>query len=64
MDNLYLTLPSNTKDFPMNTPADFCVRLPYPLDLDGDSELGLVEMQYPFSWDNVKGGTEKSNLDN
>ncbi len=64
MDNLYLTLPSNTKDFPTNTPADFRVRLPYPLDLDGDWELGLVEIQYPFSWDNVKGGTEKSNQDN
>ncbi len=48
----------------MNTPADFHVRLPYPLDLDGDWELGLVEIQYPFSWDNVKGGTEKSNQDN
>ncbi len=64
MDNLYLTLPSNTKDFPTNTPADFRVRLPYSLDLDGDWELGLVEMQYPFSWDNVKGGTDKSNQDN
>jgi len=56
MENLYLTLPSNTTDFPSNTTAEFRVRLPNPLELDGEWEMALVEIQYPYSWNNLNGG--------
>jgi len=64
MHNLYLTLPSNTEDFASNTTSEFRVRLPNALELDGEWEMGLVEMQYPYSWNNVKGGYSKSTQDN
>ncbi len=64
MDNIYLTLPSNTMDFPTNTPAEFRVTLPNSLDLNGEWELGLVEIQYPHSWNNLQGGTDTPNQDN
>ena len=64
MENFYLTLPSNTRDFDSNTTAEFRVRLPNPLELDGDWEVGLVEIQYPFSWNNLKGGHSIDTQDN
>ncbi len=64
MDDIYLTLPSNTMDFPTNTPAEFRVALPNSLELNGEWELGLVEIQYPYSWNNLQGGTDTSKQDN
>ena len=52
----YLTLPSNssTDYFLNNTLASFTTRLPQMLDLDGSWEIGLTEIQYPHSWNNVR----------
>ncbi len=48
-----MTLPSNTEDFSQNTTSQFRVRLPNPIELHGEWEIGLVEIQYPHSWDNI-----------
>ena len=53
MENIYLTLPSNTPDFNDNTTSEFRVKLPNPIELQGEWEMALVEMQYPHSWDNI-----------
>lgn len=49
-----MTLPSNTSSFSDNTTASFRVRLPVPVQLEGEWEIALVEVQYPYSWNNVK----------
>ncbi len=63
-DNFYLTIPSNSYDFKTNTTSEFRVNLPNPIDLDGPWELALVGLQYPFSWNNVKGGLHPVYPDN
>lgn len=52
----YLTLPSNSsmKLYPNNTLADFTINLSPPLDLSGDWEVALSEIQYPHTWNNVR----------
>ena len=52
----YLTLPSNSSAdvYPDNTLNNFTVKLPRNIDLDGQWEVGLVEIQYPHSWYNVQ----------
>lgn len=51
-NGFYITLPSNTSVnlFPENTSSAFTVRLFKPLDLRGEWEVGLVEIQYPRTW--------------
>lgn len=39
--------------YPENTLTNFMTRLPNPIDLQGDWEVGLVEIQYPHNWYNV-----------
>jgi len=51
--DFYLYLPSNTGDFPANTLSSFKVKLPEKIDLDGEWEVALVEIGYPFTWLNV-----------
>lgn len=47
----YLTLPSNTeKD---GTASNFRVKLPNKIKLEGDWEVGLAEIIYPYSWYNI-----------
>ena len=53
---MYITLPSNTTDFPSNNTANFRVRLPNPIELSGEWEVALVEIQYPYSWNNLQDG--------
>ena len=55
MSNFYLTLPSNSSMsyYEDNTLASFTTRLPNTIDLEGDWEVGLVEIQYPHNWFNV-----------
>ena len=55
MTDFYLTLPSNSSMsyYPGNTLSDFTTRLPNPISLTGDWEVGLVEIQYPHNWFNV-----------
>ena len=55
-DGFYLTLPvdGSIETFPDNTLAHFKTRLPQPLDLtDGEWEVGLSEMLYPTSLENI-----------
>lgn len=54
MSDFYLTLPSNSEPS-TNTTAKFTVYLPYKIDLPGKWEVALVEIQYPFSWNNLTG---------
>jgi hypothetical protein len=52
MNDFYLTLPSNT--VPENTTSKFSVHLPNKLSLHGSWEVALVEIQYPYSWNNLQ----------
>ena len=57
-ESFYLQCPSNASMhiFPNNTLSAFTVHLDTPLDLGDAYEVGLCEMQYPQSWDNVRRG--------
>ncbi len=54
MADFYLTLPSNSLPS-TNTTASFSIYLPNKIDLQGKWEVALVEIQYPFSWNNLTG---------
>ena len=54
MSDFYLTLPSNSLP-KTNTTAQFSIYLPNKIDLSGKWEVALVEIQYPFSWNNLSG---------
>ncbi len=54
MSDFYLTLPSNTNE-PGNGTNEFCVQLPYSIELNGQWEVALVEIFYPNSWANLQG---------
>ena len=51
-----LTLPSNTASSNLyretNKPSSFKVRLPTTLELEGEWEVSIVNIQYPFNWPN------------
>ena len=53
--DFYLTLPSNAsmKMYPDNTLAHYITDLPQRIDLTGEWECGLAEIQYPHTWYNV-----------
>ena len=53
--DFYLTLPSNAsmKMFPDNTLAHYITDLPRRIDLTGEWECGLAEIQYPHTWYNI-----------
>ena len=53
--NFYLTLPSNAsmKMYPDNTLAHYITDLPRRIDLTGEWESGLAEIQYPYTWYNI-----------
>ena len=55
MSDFYLTLPSNSSMdyYKGNSLANFTTQLPNAIDLTGDWEVGLVEIQYPHNWYNV-----------
>ncbi len=56
MSQFYLTLPSNSsmKFYPNNTLTSYTTHLQTPISLSGDWEVGLVEIQYPYSWYNLQ----------
>jgi len=56
MNEYHVILPSNSEE--QNTTSDFRVRLPYQLDLPGEWEVGLTEVQYPHTWKTI---TEANN---
>ena len=52
----YLTLPSNSsmENFPDNTLTNFKTKLAQPIELIGEWEVALSELQYPRSWYNLR----------
>ena len=56
MSDFYLTLPSNSSMdiHPDNTMANFKTRLPNRVELEGRWEVGMVEIQYPHTWYNLR----------
>jgi hypothetical protein len=58
MAQFYVTLPSNASmdTYPNNTVTEYATKLPHPLELDGQWEVGLVEVTYPITWYNVERG--------
>jgi hypothetical protein len=50
--HFYLTLPSNASldVFPDNKTTEYRVKLPQPIDLDGNWEVGLYSISYPHTW--------------
>jgi len=54
MSQFYLTLPSNSSGkYYVNTLARFKTRLPTPISLTGDWEVGLSEIMFTRNWYNV-----------
>jgi len=53
----YLHLPRNSSldKFPNSTLTEYRVGLPQTVSLAGDWEVGLTEIHYPHSWNNVQG---------
>ena len=53
--DFYLTLPSNAsmKMYPDITLAHYITDLPRRVDLTGEWECGLAEIQYPHTWYNI-----------
>ena len=53
--DFYLTLPSNAsmKMYPDNTLTHYITDLPRRIDLTGEWECGLAEIQYPHTWYNI-----------
>ena len=53
--SLYLTLPSNSSAsyFDGNTPSHYFTKLPQPIQLSGEWEVGLVEIQFINTYSNV-----------
>jgi hypothetical protein len=47
--HFYLTLPSNASldVFPDNKTGSYRVKLPHPIDLNGNWEVGLYSISYP-----------------
>ena len=56
----YLTLPSNSsmEYFPANTLTNFKTKLAQPIELTGEWEVALSELQYPRSWYNLRKGLD------
>ena len=56
----YLHLSSNASldNFPNNTLTEYRVCLPQTITLTGDLKVGLTEIHYPHSWNNVQGNFE------
>lgn len=53
--SFYVTLPSDSSMnyFPENKISHFITRLPVPIELKGEWEVGIVEFIYPHTWYNV-----------
>ena len=62
--SFYVTLPSNSslKDYPDNTLSAFRVKLAHTVVLEGDWEVGLVEIHYPHRWYNYNRSDETSRI--
>ena len=60
MSDFYLTLPSNSSMdiYSDNTMTNFKTMLPNRIELEKQWEVGLVEIQYPHTWYNLREGEE------
>ena len=56
MDNFPLTLTSNAsmKIFPNNVPGNYKTKLSTPLNLDGQWEGSIMDVQLPYRWNNIE----------
>ena len=56
---VYVTLPSNSsmQYFPDNKTSNFVTKLPRTLQLDGEWEVVLAEIDYPHTWYNIREGS-------
>ena len=57
MEDFYMTLRSDSSpcDYPNNTSANFCVKLPREIRLsDDDWQIALVSISYPYTFRNIK----------
>lgn len=56
LGQFYITLPSNASMdiFPNNTLAEFKVKLPNHMNLDGDWEVGLASITFPRTWFTIR----------
>ena len=56
MADFYMTLPSNASMdvFPNNLVTHYFTKLPHPIDLEGQWEVGLVSMSYPHNHYNIR----------
>ena len=54
----YATLPSNSSVhyFPDNKTSNFLTKLPRTVQLNGEWEVGLAEIDYPHTWYNIREG--------
>ena len=54
----YVTLPSNSsmQYFPDNKTYNFVIKLPRTLQLDGEWEVGLAEIDHPHTWCKIREG--------
>lgn len=55
----YMTLPSNSSSsyYPNNSMSDFSVKLDSAIELQDRWEVGLTEIVFPKSWNNVQAGS-------
>lgn len=53
-----VTLPSTSsiRFYPQNKPSHYNTMLKSPLHLEGEWEVALMDIQYPFNWNNFPGG--------
>lgn len=60
-DSFYLTLTSDSslKDYPNNKTSSFKVSLPRTINLQGDWEIALQELHYPYTIHNVTENNDK-----
>ena len=60
-DSFYLQCPSNASMhmFPNNKLSEYTIHLETPLEVGDAYEVGLCEIQYPQSWDNIRRGSNR-----
>lgn len=65
MKNFYMTLLSNSSldYYPENRTNSFTVQLPRYMYLEGQWEVALVEIQYPYTFSNVEPGQNEIHLE-
>lgn len=60
-ESFYLQCPSNASMhiFPNNKLSQYTIHLETPLEVGDAYEVGLCEIQYPQSWDNIRRGSNR-----